>query len=373
MGALVFKMSRENQRSRLPANLLVLNYSMDPDNQVFSHQLEVVRKLSPHFNEIRVVTADKNISSDFPNNVRVYTSNWRVWSNLTNVLSFYKTFYNATKNFENYVIFSHMTEVQSVLAAPLTFYQNTPHFLWYAHKSKSLYLRLNHSLLNGIITSTPGSCPIESEKVRVIGQGIDENLFVFRKNNKLRRDCKLNLVHVGRLDPSKGIQNIINETLNSSWLNHFEKLLFIGAPTPTQLDYQVELEKANSHLISLRKLFFLGPIARHSLPSILKSCDLFVHSFNGSLDKSLVEATMLGMPVVTCNAEYQKIFGTWTQSSTNVTFELSQELDSFMQLRESNPETLVYEISRRRNIALNQHSLENWITELLKILKGSQK
>lgn len=363
-------MANRQTKAKKTRNLLILNYAMDPNDQVFAHQIEVVRKLAPHFESIRVITASENSFNEYPGNVEVFLSKWEYESNISNLLSFYKVLRKATQGFRNYSIFSHMTEVQSALILPLTIFLNIPHFLWYAHQSKSLFLKINLAFLTGIVTSTSGSCPVESKKVHVIGQGIDEKLF----GNTLRKDLvqkdKLIAVHVGRIDKSKEIQNIIDNSVRSNMSSAFDKLLLIGEPTKNNKDYQEEIKVMNSDLISMGKILFVGKVSRSALPDFLATCDLFIHSFNGSLDKALVEATMLGLPVVTNNAEYQRLFGVWTRFPTSTNFSLNQEIDSFLHLKKVNPVLVATEIRRRRLIAINEHSLERWIAKLVNVLKG---
>jgi glycosyltransferase involved in cell wall biosynthesis len=342
---------------------------MDPDDQVFSHQFDVVTRLSSFFDEVRVVTNSEGCTKAYPNNVSVFSCEWKFNSNFANALSFYKTFRKATSNFYNFSIFSHMTEIQSFLILPYSFLRKIKHYLWYAHSSNSFLLRINHFFLDGIITSTKGSCPIQGNKVHIIGQGIDDQLFDFRDSRNHIKLEKLKTVHVGRLDPSKKIQTIIDSTLNSEWSNYIEQLVFIGAPTPTHQDYLIGMKDLNINLILSGRLSFMGKIPRRSLPEILQNYDLFVHSFNGSLDKSLVEATLLGIPVVTENAEYQRLFGSWTQVHQVAAFNLSQEMSSFMESWRSDPYSVNKEINRRRSIAVEKHSLNQWILALIGILR----
>ena len=85
--------------------------------------------------------------------------------------------------YRKFIIFSHMTEVQSGIIAPISKLLGIRHLLWYAHKSKSKYLVWNNIFVDEILTSTSGSCPIKSHKIKPIGQGIDQNLFPHKNIN----------------------------------------------------------------------------------------------------------------------------------------------------------------------------------------------
>jgi glycosyltransferase involved in cell wall biosynthesis len=343
---------------------------MREDDPVFAHQCEVVRRLSRYFDEVRVVTHSTNRNVSLPSNVRVYPSKWIPGAHLSNVKRFLISFFEARKNFESFVIFSHMTEVQSSIIAPLSFLFNIPHYLWYAHKSHSLFLKLNHFLIDGIITSTEGSCPISGNKVKVIGQGIDESLFASSAKRMARRQDKLTAVHVGRLDPSKNIQELIDNTVNSSWSQRFSQLLLIGESTIQNLKYKDSIINANWSLINSSRVVLLGRVARELLPEALAKCDVFVHAFEGSLDKSLVEATMLGIPVVTANKEYQRLFGTWPHEEMIGGHGIKEEMQSFISCQLLSPELVEVEVERRRRIALEEHSLTAWIEKIVMILKS---
>ena len=70
-----------------------------------------------------------------------------------------------------------MTSIQSTFISPLTRVLRIRHYLWYAHTSNNIYLQISRALTNGIITSTPGSCPIKGRKVYPIGQAVDSKVF----------------------------------------------------------------------------------------------------------------------------------------------------------------------------------------------------
>ena len=53
--------------------------------------------------------------------------------------------------------------------------------LWYAHTSVTPTLRLAHALADRCLTSTPAGFRIPSEKLFVVGQGIDLDQFRHRR------------------------------------------------------------------------------------------------------------------------------------------------------------------------------------------------
>jgi hypothetical protein len=101
------------------------------------------------------------------------------------------------------------------------------------------------------------------------------------------------------------------------------------------------------------------------LPEILQTYDCFIHSFQGSLDKSIVEATFSGLPVITVNNEYREIFGSWNLVDSGMNNSLKDEAQLLLAL---NGENRQIEIDRRFKVAYVEHELNGWVERLFSIL-----
>lgn len=340
-------------------NLLIINYVMDPAHPALAHQVDVVESLAPNFDNVTVLTGYVNYRSR-ATNIRIISTNWQENKNIRNVASFYKKFFQLLISMRFNVVFSHMTLIQSFLIAPILRMFRIKHFLWYAHAQNSFYLKVVSEFCSGLISSTNGSCPIKNSKVRFIGQAIDPN--VFTKRPSLNQFPK-NFVHIGRLDPAKNAPLIRNAILASRAKYENFAVTFIG--NPSNASNKKILEKLK---IEWRRdiedgwLQFQDAIPRREIPQALNKYDVFIHAFKGSLDKSLIEATFNGMPVITLNNEYIHDFGSW---SSEESLTLEHEINSLMKVT---PSEMEIELKRRREIALLNHSFEAWINKLLNIL-----
>lgn len=346
------------------ANLLIVNYCMDLDNPVLSHQVEAVNSLARTFDSVTVVTG-KVGRCHVEDNVEVLSTFWEVGKPFTNIRNFLRTVLPKLKKAD--VVFSHMTEVQSMLLSPFTKLGGTPHFLWYAHAHLSKYLFVNYFLTNGIITSTPGSCPIRGKRVYKIGQAIDSNKFYkpVSSINPLVKFC-----HVGRFDASKDILKIILVTSLIRNTGRALELTLVGAPSTQKQEEYASRVKMKSEFINKPKwITFTDSIRRDELPNFLSNQDVFVHAFKGSLDKTLIEATLSGLPVVTVNLEYIKIFGSWSMNKSS-RIDLAEELKSLMAMDKV---SLRKELMRRQSLAISEHSLVSWTTKLSQLLHNSLK
>jgi len=327
--------------------LLVINYCMDSQHPVLSHQVEAVIALSREFHEITVVTGQVGLYS-VPSNVRVVATGWTKQRPLMNSLNYLRVVLPLLISGNFSKIFSHMTEVQSSLIGPITKFMGIPHYLWYAHAFRSKYLVWCHFWLTGIITSTSGSCPLQSTKVHPIGQAIDEMEFSFLARSRIEF---LNFVHIGRFDPSKKIESIIETIVEIRLSRGKANLVLIGSPS-TQL---AELEAAKIKVkfrfaIEEGWLKFIDSIPRKSVHCVLTESDVFIHSYMGSLDKTLIEATMAGIPVATTHPEYIEIFGAWSNQKP---IALIHEINALLTYQ---PEELASELHRRRSLSVNSHS-----------------
>lgn len=348
-------------------NLLVINYAMDENHPIFPHQIAVVKKLAKHFESISVIT---NQSSTFPENlpanIKIFEVDWKENHPFSNSLNFFLTFIKVLRINRPLAIFSHMTEVQSALISPLARFVKIPHILWYAHKSRSKFLVWNSLWITKILTSTRASCPLKSSKVVAIGQGVDASLFSAKA--RIIHPRRNRWISVGRIDPSKKTHLLIDIFLEQMRNDSSAKLTIVGSPSSSSTAYlhsilnQLQDESYNCSIT------FVGALHQKQIVDEFYEHDLFIHAFQGSLDKVLVEATLSGIPVITCNHEYLKDFGTISDITSDYPDYslLKLELSFFRATSDFD----LQKISKKRlDFASHNHSLETWIARLVKEIR----
>jgi hypothetical protein len=134
----------------------------------------------------------------------------------------------------------------------------------------------------------------------------------------------------------------------------------------SSLSYLQFCKTSAEELIRRRIVNFLDPIERRNLPKQTSHYGLFLNLFIGSLDKTLVEATLMGLPVVTWNQEYCREFGTWSKGHASES--ISFIIDEINALQHISDDEYVREVYRRHELAKQNHSLDSWIIRLLAIL-----
>lgn len=341
-------------------NLLVLNYVMDPAHPALAHQVEVVEALALRFSTVTVITG-KSDWVPTASNIRVFTSNWQPGQNIRNIYRFYLRFIQLIRQYEFVAVFSHMTSVQSCLAGPILKLLKIHHCLWYAHAKNSAILRIAYFWVDKLVTSTEGSCPLSGKKILYLGQSIDQEKFKPQRTDRL---TFRKFLHIGRADPSKNLNLIIETVSQFRKLDEGITLELVGNPSGAR--QQSELDKLKQIWADGAQqgwLLFSPAIPRAEIARLLNEHDVFIHAFQGSLDKTLVEATMTNMPVVTINQEYINEFGSWGMRPVNLENELRSLLNS-------TPKEIGEEIQKRASIAIEKHSSGIWIGKLEACLRS---
>lgn len=342
-------------------NLLVLNYVMDPAHPALAHQVEVVEALALKFSAVTVLTGKSDWVPTAPN-IRVFTSNWIPGQNIKNIYKFFRIFLQLIRAYKFVAVFSHMTTVQSCLVGPILKFRGINHFLWYAHAQNSTILRIAHFWVTKLITSTPGSCPIAGKKVMYLGQSINQETFKSTRNATLPFK---RFVHLGRTDPSKNLRYIIETIFHFREFDRELRLEFVGNPSGVSQSAEFEkLKESWADSIAQGWLVFSPAIPRELIPNLLQQHDVFIHAFKGSLDKTLIEATMTRVPVITVNQEYINEFGSW--GKTPITLE--NELASLFSYDQAEVDM---KLNERVLKAINNHSKKMWIDNLTNLIKGT--
>jgi glycosyltransferase involved in cell wall biosynthesis len=349
--------------------LIVVNYSMSSKSLVFSHQREVVRELSHFFEMVEVFTTEVS-SEPLPRNIKVSYIPWKANSPLRNVVTVLKLLYPALIRNRTSVLFTHMTDVHSAILAPLTWLLKMRHILWYAHAKNSKYLIWSSFFVSKIVSSTPGSCNlgINKKKVVYINQGIDSKNFSFyaRSLKKLHK-----ILYYGRLDPSKNIHLFPDLVFELNRSSNCYSIDVYGRPANLVSEkYYFDVASSPKAKSQKTSITFHDPITRALIPNIAKRYDIFLNLFSGSLDKTLIEATFMGMPVITWNREYCSMFGTWSNSSVTETLDfIIKEFEFINSLKKIE---LNKEINRRLDLAIKNHSFEGWINRLVRVFKEGE-
>ena len=337
---------------------------MDEEDQLLSHQAEIVSLIAREFDHISVLTGRIG-KVTIPSNVTLKSYNWVSGKKISNVFNLIKSYILIKKNNDITIVFSHMTFMQSLIILPLTKLQRVKHYLWYAHKSKNTYLQFSARLFDGLITSTRDSCPVRDGKIYPIGQTINSDKFTPKK---LINYPIIKLIHIGRFDPIKNISEIIGVVEKSRVFFPNLTLDIIGsASSISSKKYEQEVKSQFVHSTTQGWLKFFPGVPREEIPYLLEKSHAFIHSCNAALDKVILEANLSNVPVVTSNEEFIKSFGSWTRNTNLADINLLVELNAALKTPKLELEKI---INQRYEETLANHELKGWTTRLLKVINS---
>ena len=341
------------------SRILIFNYVMDPEDPLLSHQLEIADSLAHNFRKVTVITG--GVGNLQPRTqMQILNTDWRPGRKIVSIFRLLRISIPIILKGEFDSVFFHMTDLQCAILSPFVRIRGKKQILWYAHAKKSRYLRWATFWIDSIVTSTGGSCPISGKKVSVIGQAIDSEKFTEIPFNRLDLN---NLIHIGRFDRSKNIEVLIEQSRVLRQEFKSLTLCIIGTPANQESrSWSATLVKSLEYEVSEGWLTFSNSIPRHEIRSVMENHGCFFHGYLGSLDKTLIEATLLGVPVVSINPEYLSIFGQWSSSKT------PNLVDEYRSLRRLSLKEICEEIRRRRELALQNHSMKSWIRQLSDLL-----
>lgn len=179
--------------------------------------------------------------------------------------------------------------------------------LWYTHKSVNLRLRLAVYFADAVCTASAESFRLPSEKVYVVGHGIDTVAFV--PERRARRGKMLHVLTIGRLSPTKRIAEMLAALDELAARKVSFSFTIAGVPaTLVDEHYEKSIRDALIKKSYAKQVRFLGAVSHKEIPKLLATHDVFVNlSLTGSIDKAVLEALTSGVPVVTTNEAFRSL------------------------------------------------------------------
>jgi glycosyltransferase involved in cell wall biosynthesis len=290
--------------------VLIVNYEMDDDSPVLAWQARVARELAGQVEKVVVLTERIGRRGGAPNMVVELFG--RLPLGLPRRLGL-PALYNfrvarLCRDHRIDVCFIHMASDWAYYLYPALRLRNIPILLWYAHGTVSRRLRLAHACATRVVTSTPEGFRIHSNKVRVIGQGVDADLF---QPPAAPLASSGEIVTVGRVSRRKRIDLLLDvmDSLRRAGSAPPLTLRVIG-PLLTADDrvYQQALDAQIERLGLREQVAFTGHVPLEQLPAVYQTAWLHLSvSKTGSLDKTVLEALACGCPVLTSNEAFREL------------------------------------------------------------------
>ena len=285
-------------------HLLVINYALDSQQPIFATSANWICELAKRHEKITIITAHLG-EFERPANADIFSLNWVEGKNFRNAFRTIAVGLKVIRKNKFSVAFTHMALIQALILSPFLKLHKIRHVIWYAHASNPISLKVAKIFASEFVTSTPGSFPLKSARVTPIGQGIDPSKFT---QKKLSYPVK-NLIHVGRFEKSENIDLIIESVAKVREQGFPITFTQVGnASSKSVGDYELQLKEKFASYVKEGWLNFEPTLSHEKIPEVLSSSDLFIHAFQGSLDKTTVEAVLIGLPLISINNEVNKFF-----------------------------------------------------------------
>ncbi|MCH8877297.1 MAG: glycosyltransferase family 4 protein [Chloroflexi bacterium] len=295
--------------------LLLFNLATDADDPILGFTVLWIRALSKQVESIDIITMRAG-RAKLPGNVRV-NSVGKEWGHTEarRAVEFYRHLLNILRSHRVDVCFSHMIPIFTILAAPMLKLKGIPIVTWYAHPSSTHILKLAHVFSQRMVTSMATAYPYKHDKLTVVGQGIDTELF--SPDGTPPPDDPPIILCAGRLSAVKGHPILLKAAsiLRKRWDKPF-RVVVVGGPAAPQDEVYVRLLIDQVKELGLREIVeFSAPVPMGELPSWYGRCTVHVNlTPSGFGDKVALEAMACGRPCLVANEGFKETLGNYAES-----------------------------------------------------------
>lgn len=270
---------------------------LDPQNPNSATQVRWVRALAaePRIKHLHVITPRVR-TFELPPNVTVHDNpRGRGGRLLGTALPFYRAALSIHEPLDFYFIVQGGPYPAFLL--PVRLATRTPVYQWKAHPAVSRRMRFYASYCDDLVfTATPSSLPLQIPNRRVVGHGIDLELFQPEMRTRDRH-----LLVLGRIAPIKRIELAIDIVAAAEREGHAWPLDVIGPTSRSARAYLTQLQDQVRQLGVSDLVTFKGATSHADVPHLLSRYRAMLSLSHTAFDKAVGEAMACGLPVLTTN------------------------------------------------------------------------
>ena len=286
--------------------LLLFNLATDSEDPLLGFAVEWIRQLAAHCEYIDALTMYRG-AYDLPGNVRVFSAGReRGWSKPARLLSFYRQLTRLLRTRRYDACFAHMMPLFAGFGGPLLRSRGIPIVLWYTHRQASLQLRLGLAMSWRVVTPVMSSFPLETDKLRLTGHGIDTDFFCPAEKPRDAHSKPPLVAQVGRLTAIKHQATTIRALASTRG-----SLALIGdVPAGYDEGYAQSLKRLCRELGLAERCRFIGAQDAAGVRHWLQRADVAVNtSPAGLFDKAALESMACGLPTIVSHAGFASVLG----------------------------------------------------------------
>ena len=343
--------------------LLWFNLTTDADAPVQGFATNWINAVAPHCDYIDVITMNAGRIA-VADNVRIFSlGKEKGHSEPHRAVIFYRILFRLLRERPYDACFAHMQPLFSVMGAPFLKLYGVPITLWYTHKAVTHKLQQAERVVHRVVTASPESFRIDSEKVRVVGHGIDTQFF--NPTDRTPPD-KFTVLSVSRIAPIKRLETIIEAArlLKNEGSQDF-RLRIVGNIYPHDEPYARQLRDLVATYDLSDVVEFAGEVPHHQIAESYQQASVMVNMSNtGSVDKAVLEAMACGIPVITANEAFEPILARWGHqllTPMDAPEVLAERIQRVAALSPTERQRLGQDL---RQLVIHEHSLDR-LTEIL--------
>ena len=383
--------------------LLLFNLMTDESDPVLGFAPDWIRALAARCEYVDVITMYRG-TCQLPSNVRVYSAGReRGWSKARRLLNFYRhlLLLLATRRYE--ACFAHMMPLFAGLAGPLLTARGIPTTLWYTHRQRSAQLRLGTAMSRRVVSADASSFPYATEKLRVIGHGIDSEFYApFPHPKSLPQDeggtsplaleqrspflpGEMPAIEMAGWAGDEGAP-LVAQVARLAAIKHQATTIEAAAGTEARLaliggaqpgaprDYERELRDLIHRLKLEERCQLLGDLPAAEVRDWYRRATVAVNmSPPGLFDKAALESMACAVPTIVCNPAFAPLLGEYRELL------LAEGSEDAEGLRERLTRLFALTAAERAEIGgrlrenvAREHSLPRLIERLLAVLETGE-
>ena len=348
--------------------LLLFNLATDADDPILGFTTRWIQALAKRVEFIHVITMRAG-RIEVPENVRVYSvGKEKGYSEPRRAVEFYRYLFRVLREDRIDACFSHMIPIFTVLAAPVLKVKKIPIVTWYAHPSLTWVLKLAHHLSDRMVASVATAYPYRKDKLVVIGQGIDTDLFC--PDGSPPEEPPM-ILCVGRLSPVKDHPTLIRAAalLRERLKKPFRVVILGGPAGPKDEPYVRSLHRLVEELNLQDIVSFHPPVPQSALPNWYRRCTVLVNMTpTGSGDKVVCEAMACGRPCLAANEGFRETMGEYADALLFPHGNAEALVERLLWLLCLPPDERRHIGTLLRNRVIVLHSLNNLVEKLMNLL-----
>ena len=348
----------------------IINFEMSEASGVLAWQASIAREIAAQVEHVLVLTDELDESLLLPSNMVVEVlprrplgiprragSGWLLNARIFRLMRGHKID----------ACFIHMAHEWSYRFAPALKALRIPVLMWYAHGHVPFKLRLSTSCATKIVTSTREGFRLSTEKLKIIGQAIDTDLF-----RPFDGNYGDDIIYVGRVSPRKRIDLLVDamERVREHAPDLRIRLRIVG-PVLTHADIAYD-HRIRSRIwgTGLQDWVSLeGFVPQRHTPDFYRTAFLHLNlSETGSMDKTVMEALACGCPVITSNPAFRDILCGHPEFLLDST-DADTVAQRILFLRERRPE---YSRSSLRELVIGRHDMTSYVKKIVTELSELQ-